>query len=48
MRVTAWGLASVTLGLAWWVGGLGFVCLELIVHLVLMGRGRHSFYDGLG
>jgi hypothetical protein len=34
--------------LSWWLGGLGFVGIELVAHLVLMARGRPSFYDGLG
>jgi len=43
MRVTAMALE-----LTWWVGGLGFIGIELIAHLVLMARSRPSFYDGLG
>ena len=30
----------------WWVMGVGFVGLELVVHLLLRLRGRPSFYDG--
>jgi hypothetical protein len=30
--------------LEWWAGGLGFVGLELIVHLGLLSRGAPSFY----
>jgi hypothetical protein len=33
---------------AWWVGGLGFIGVELIVHLLLHVGGRPSFYDGRG
>lgn len=31
---------------AWWRGGLGFIALELLVHLGLQLRGRPSFYNG--
>jgi len=30
----------------WWVMGVGFVGLELVVHSLLRLRGRPSFYDG--
>lgn len=33
---------------AWWVGGIAFIGIELIVHLVLWLRGRPSVYDGRG
>ena len=33
---------------AWWLGGLAFIALELAVHLVLVLRGRPSFYNGRG
>jgi len=33
---------------AWWLGGLAFIGLELIVHLFLLLRGRRCFYDGRG
>jgi hypothetical protein len=33
---------------AWWVGGLGFIAVELMAHLVLQLRGRPSFYNGRG
>jgi hypothetical protein len=33
---------------AWWVGGLGFIGIELVVHLVLQLRGGPSFYNGRG
>ncbi len=33
---------------AWWLGGLAFIGLELVVHLVLQLRGRPSFYSGRG
>jgi len=50
MRVTANMLAALPGAprLTWWAGGLGFIGIELIAHLVLMVRGRPSFYDGLG
>jgi hypothetical protein len=31
---------------AWWLGGVGFIGLELLVHLVAQIRGRDSFYNG--
>jgi len=33
---------------AWWLGGLAFIALELVVHLVLQLRGQPSFYHGRG
>jgi hypothetical protein len=33
---------------AWWLAGLAFIGIELVVHLVLQLRGRPSFYDGRG
>ena len=32
----------------WWAGGVLFVGLELLVHLLLLARGQPSFYDGRG
>lgn len=32
----------------WWTGGVAFVVLELLVHLLLHARGQPSFYDGRG
>lgn len=32
----------------WWVGGVFFVGVELVVHLLLFARGQPSFYDGRG
>ena len=32
----------------WWLGGLGFIGIELIIQLVLQLRGRPSFYNGRG
>jgi hypothetical protein len=34
--------------LPWWAGGLAFIGLELVVHLVLQLRGQPSFYNGRG
>jgi hypothetical protein len=31
---------------AWWLGGLAFIGVELVAHLVLRLRGRPNFYDG--
>jgi hypothetical protein len=33
---------------AWWLGGLAFIGLELVVHLLSQLRGRPNFYDGRG
>jgi hypothetical protein len=33
---------------AWWLGGLAFIGIELVAHLVLQLRGRPSFYNGSG
>jgi len=33
---------------AWWLGGLAFIGLELVVHLTLQLRGQPSFYNGRG
>lgn len=33
---------------AWWLGGIAFIGLELVVHLALQLRGRPSFYNGRG
>jgi hypothetical protein len=33
---------------ACWLGGIAFICIELLVHLVLQLRGRSSFYSGRG
>jgi effector-binding domain-containing protein len=33
---------------AWWIGGLAFIGVELIVHLLLHLRGRPSLYTGRG
>ena len=54
--VLALGMAAtaIALGLrpaqwpAWWLGGLAFIALELLVHLALQLRGRPSFYNGRG
>ena len=32
----------------WWAGGVGFIGLELLVHMLLGLRGRPNFYNGLG
>lgn len=33
---------------AWWLGGLAFIGIELVAHLVLQLRGRPSVYNGRG
>jgi hypothetical protein len=34
--------------LTWWLGGVTFIAIELVAHMVLRLRGRPSFYDGCG
>jgi len=33
---------------AWWVGGVAFIGIELIVHLILLARGKPNAYNGRG
>jgi hypothetical protein len=33
---------------AWWLGGLAFIGIELVVHAVLQLSGRPNFYNGRG
>jgi hypothetical protein len=33
---------------AWWLGGVAFIGIELVVHLPLQISGRPSFYNGRG
>lgn len=33
---------------AWWLSGIAFIAIELLVHLALQLRGRPSFYNGRG
>jgi hypothetical protein len=33
---------------AWWLGGLAFIGIELVAHLVLQLCGQPSFYNGRG
>jgi hypothetical protein len=35
-------------GPRWWIGGLVFIAIELIVHIVLQLRRVPSFYNGRG
>ena len=48
VTATALGARWPRWGHVWWAGGVGFIALELLVHLVLHLRGRPSFYDGRG
>ena len=34
--------------LSWWQAGIGFVVVELLIHLGLRARGQPSLYDGRG
>jgi hypothetical protein len=33
---------------AWWLGGIAFIGIELVAHLVLQLRGCASFYNARG
>jgi hypothetical protein len=50
MRLTAAALQGFSPPRApiWWVGGIGFIGIELVAHLVLQLRGHNSFYNGRG
>ncbi len=50
MGLTAMALAGFrpAHGPAWWLGGLGLIGIELVIHLVLQLRGQPSFYNGRG
>jgi hypothetical protein len=57
VRLGVWFLAGIVLAFAmqltafgpqWWVGGLGFIGIELIVHLLLQLRWKPNFYNSLG
>jgi|SRR3954470_3301737 hypothetical protein len=50
MVLTAMALGGLRAGRwpAWWIGGVAFIGIELVAHLVLWWRGRPSFYDGRG
>jgi hypothetical protein len=50
VRVTAMALAGFRPARwpAWWVGGVGFIGVELVTHLVLQLRGRPSCFNGRG
>jgi len=48
-RLTVLSLSSQPIHLLpWWLGGLVFLGLELLVHAVLFLRGHPNFYDGRG
>lgn len=46
MRATALALTGTAFWPLWWSGGILFIGVELVVHLVLQLRGRPSFYNG--
>jgi hypothetical protein len=49
MHRTASGLVGASrLAWPWWIGGLGFIGVELIAHAGLQARRRPSIYNGLG
>ena len=50
MRYTAIALSDFRpeRGPSWWIGGVVFIGIELVVHLVLQLGGRPSFYNGRG
>jgi hypothetical protein len=51
MRLTAMALTGFGPARHWpalWFGGLAFIGIELVVHLVLQLRGRPNFFNGRG
>ena len=48
MHLTAVALGRTPRWPAWWIGGVAFIGIELVVHLVLSVLGRDSFYNGRG
>lgn len=48
LTATAFGTLRPAHWPRWWLGGLAFIGVELIVHLVLQLRGKPSFYNGRG
>jgi hypothetical protein len=48
LTATALGALSPARWPRWWLGGLAFIGVELIVHLVLQLREKPSFYNGRG
>lgn len=50
MRLTAMGLATfpAMISMPVWLGGIGFVGVELVAYLGLMVRRWPNFYDGFG
>jgi len=33
---------------SWWMAGIAFVAVELLIHLFIRSRGQANFYDGRG
>ncbi len=50
MQLTRWALTGAAPSWQlWWLGGVSFICIELIVHLLLLQlRGKPSVYNGRG
>ena len=48
LGLTALGRGLQLRAWTWWIGGPGFVGIELVVNLVMWMRGRACFYDGRG
>jgi hypothetical protein len=48
MRLTAMALPGSRHWPPWWIGGIAFIGIELVVHVVPLLSGRPSFYDGRG
>lgn len=46
LTATAFGVLPPTRWPQWWLGGLAFIAIELIVHFMLQLRGKASFYSG--
>ncbi len=47
LTAMAMGLPGVRLSF-WWIGGIAFIGIELVVHLALQCAGGRAFYDGRG
>jgi hypothetical protein len=46
LMATGMGLSGFRI--AWWIGGVGFIGVELALHLLLQLSGRASYYNGRG
>ncbi|MEO5924952.1 MAG: hypothetical protein ABIR70_14120 [Bryobacteraceae bacterium] len=46
--VLAYAMRLTGFGPQWWIGGIGFIGIELLAHLFLQLRGKSNFYNSLG